>query len=106
MLGAYSLSRLPVSNIDLGLSSAAAISLFAFSIPLYRIAYIEFPFALMGKRVTLPFRILEALLAVLLIQFLALLPIPMHTLQSVAAASDLARIVNNYGEVASNVALG
>lgn len=104
MLGAYSLSRLPVSNIDLGLSSAGAISLFAFSIPLYRIAYIEFPFALMGKRVTLPFRILEALLAVLLIQFLALLPIPMHTLQSVAAASDLARIVNNYGEVASNVA--
>jgi phosphoserine phosphatase RsbU/P len=104
MLGAYSLSRLPVSNIDLGLSSAAAISLFAFSIPLYRIAYIEFPFALMGKRVTLPFRILEALLAVLLIQFLALLPMPMHTLQSVAAASDLARIVNNYGEVASNVA--
>jgi hypothetical protein len=104
MLGAYSLSRLPVSNIDLGLSSATAISLFAFSIPLYRIAYIEFPFALMGKRVTLPFRILEALLAVLLIQFLALLPMPMHTLQSVAAASDLARIVNNYGEVASNVA--
>jgi phosphoserine phosphatase RsbU/P len=104
MLGAYSLSRLPVSALDLGFGSAMAISLFAVSIPLYRIAYVEFPFALMGKRVTLPFRILEAMLAAMLIQFLVLLPMPMYTLQSVAAASNLVRTVNNYGEIVSNVA--
>jgi phosphoserine phosphatase RsbU/P len=106
LLGTVSLSRLAVfaAGIDIGMSSAVAISLFAISIPLYRIAYVEFPFALMGKRVTLPFRILEALLVAMLIQLLVLLPIPMHALQSVAWASNFVRAVNNYGQILSNVA--
>lgn len=106
MLCAFALSRLPIYStlVDAGISSWMGIALFAISIPLYRIAFIEFPFALMGRRVTLPFRILEALLAAMLIQLLVLLPFPMHTLRSVVVASNFLRMINNYGTIASTLA--
>jgi sigma-B regulation protein RsbU (phosphoserine phosphatase) len=106
LLGGYALFAAAqfLDAHDAGLNSTTAITVVAFCVPLYRIAYIEFPFALMGKRVTLPFRLLEALLVAMLIQLLVLLPMPMHALQSLALASDFVRSLNNYGEVVSNAA--
>ncbi|HEV2486213.1 MAG TPA: PP2C family protein-serine/threonine phosphatase [Terracidiphilus sp.] len=106
MLGAFALTRLSMFSglVDIGLGSWMANLLFAICIPLYRFAFIEFPFALMGRRVTLPFRILEALLVAMLIQLLVLLPLPMHMLRTVTAASNFVRTLNNYGTITSNVA--